>query len=181
MEGEDDEGMGRRRAEEFLELRAARALLSRTRAQCFLIRQGSWVLSRTPRDCVIVSEGGGEGVGTGSNALSLDSNTSVPSPGAALFNVTVQVARRCHLGHIHACCREYSQSSMYLSDRGAHGDTHGDYHDRNAAVAVPTIPTTSAHTHQVSLVVVVVRDLHLAHSVEWVQRVRRFRHQSIWR
>jgi alkanesulfonate monooxygenase SsuD/methylene tetrahydromethanopterin reductase-like flavin-dependent oxidoreductase (luciferase family) len=57
IEGEDDAGMGRRHAEEFLELLRGKGLLSRTRVQCLPILRDCYVLSRTPKDCAIESRG----------------------------------------------------------------------------------------------------------------------------
>jgi len=56
IKGEDDAGMGRRHAEEFLELLRARASRSLTHVQCFPIRQ---LLRLEPysQACVIVSGG----------------------------------------------------------------------------------------------------------------------------
>ena len=56
--GEDDAALGRRHAEEFLELLRGKGLLSRTRVQCLPILRDCCVLSHTLQDCVIGSGGG---------------------------------------------------------------------------------------------------------------------------
>ena len=56
-EGEDDAELGRRHAEEFLELLRGRASRGLTRVRCFPIRPGFCALSRTPKDCATGSGG----------------------------------------------------------------------------------------------------------------------------
>jgi hypothetical protein len=58
MEGEGDEGMGRRRAEEFLELLGGKGFAQPNPLPMFPNPPGLHVLSRTLKNCVIVSGGG---------------------------------------------------------------------------------------------------------------------------
>jgi alkanesulfonate monooxygenase SsuD/methylene tetrahydromethanopterin reductase-like flavin-dependent oxidoreductase (luciferase family) len=57
IEGEDDAGMGRRHAEEFLELLRGKGFAQPNRVQCLPILRDCYVLSRTPKDCAIESGG----------------------------------------------------------------------------------------------------------------------------